>query len=32
MKEMTPSPALAKIVGEKPLPLTEVVKKLWAYV
>jgi chromatin remodeling complex protein RSC6 len=32
MKEMTPSAALAKIVGEKPLPRTEVVKKLWAYV
>ena len=32
MKEMQPSAALAKIVGEKPLPRTEVVKKLWAYV
>jgi upstream activation factor subunit UAF30 len=32
MKAMTPSAALAKIVGEKPLPRTEVVKKLWAYV
>jgi chromatin remodeling complex protein RSC6 len=32
MKEMKPSEALAKIVGEKPLPRTEVVKKLWAYV
>ena len=32
MKEMKPSPALAAIVGEKPLPRTEVVKKLWAYV
>jgi len=32
MKEMKPSDALAKIVGEKPLPRTEVVKKLWAYV
>jgi upstream activation factor subunit UAF30 len=32
MKEMTPSEALAKIVGAKPLPRTEVVKKLWAYV
>ena len=29
---MTPSAALAKVVGEKPLPRTEVVKKLWAYV
>ncbi len=32
MKEMTPSPALAEIVGAKPLPRTEVVKKLWAYI
>ncbi len=32
MKAMQPSAALAKIVGEKPLPRTEVVKKLWAYV
>ena len=32
MKAMQPSPALAKIVGERPLPRTEVVKKLWAYV
>ncbi len=31
-KEMKPSPALAAIVGDKPLPRTEVVKKLWAYV
>jgi chromatin remodeling complex protein RSC6 len=32
MKELTPSPALAEIVGSKPLPRTEVVKKLWAYI
>ncbi|RKH39236.1 MULTISPECIES: SWIB/MDM2 domain-containing protein [Corallococcus] len=32
MKEMTPSAALAEIVGNKPLPRTEVVKKLWAYI
>jgi chromatin remodeling complex protein RSC6 len=32
MKAMTPSPALAKVVGDKPLPRTEVVKKIWAYV
>ena len=32
MKAMTPSAALAKIVGDKPLPRTEVVKKVWAYV
>jgi chromatin remodeling complex protein RSC6 len=32
MKEMTPSPELAAIVGNNPLPRTEVVKKLWAYI
>ena len=32
MKEMTPSSSLAAIVGNKPLPRTEVVKKLWAYI
>ena len=32
MKEMTPSAALAEVVGNKPLPRTEVVKKLWAYI
>ena len=32
MKELTPSPELAKVVGSKPLPRTEVVKKLWAYI
>ncbi|MFA6003002.1 MAG: SWIB/MDM2 domain-containing protein [Elusimicrobiota bacterium] len=32
MKELTPSPELAKIVGSKPLPRTEVVKKLWVYI
>ena len=32
MKEMTPSAALAEIVGSKPLPRTEVVKKLWQYI
>ena len=32
MKEMTPSSVLAEIVGAKPLPRTEVVKKLWAYI
>ena len=32
MKEMTPSPALAEVVGAKPLPRTEVVKKLWQYI
>ena len=32
MKPMTPSAALAKVVGDRPMPRTEVVKKLWAYV
>ena len=32
MKAMFPTPALAEIVGDKPLPRTEVVKKLWAYI
>ena len=32
MKEMKISDALAKIVGSKPLPRTEVTKKLWQYI
>ena len=32
MKELTPSADLAKVVGTKALPRTEVVKKLWAYI
>jgi len=32
MKPMTPSAALAKIVGDKAQPRTEIVKKIWAYV
>ena len=32
MKELKPSTELAEIVGDKPLPRTEVVKKLWAYI
>ena len=32
MKPLTPSADLAKVVGSKPLPRTEVVKKLWAYI
>ena len=32
MKPLTPSTALASIVGDKPLPRTEVVKRLWAYI
>ena len=32
MMALTPSAALAAIVGDKPLPRTEVVKKLWEYI
>ena len=32
MKPMTPSPALAEVVGSKPIPRTEVTKRLWAYI
>ena len=32
MKPLTPSSALAAIVGSTALPRTEVVKKLWAYI
>lgn len=32
MKALTPSAKLAAVVGTSPLPRTEVVKKLWAYI
>ena len=32
MKAMTPSPQLAAIIGDKPLPRTEVTKKVWEYI
>ncbi|GIK86450.1 MAG: SWIB/MDM2 domain-containing protein [Burkholderiales bacterium] len=32
MKAMTPSAALASIVGSNPLPRTEVTKKVWDYI
>ena len=32
MKALTPSSALAAVVGAKALPRTEVTKKLWAYI
>jgi upstream activation factor subunit UAF30 len=32
MKELTPSDLLATVVGSKPLPRTEVVKKMWDYI
>lgn len=32
MRPLAPSAALAEVVGSKPLPRTEVVKKLWVYI
>ncbi len=32
MKPLTPSAALGEIVGAKPLPRTEVTKKVWEYI
>ena len=32
MKALTPDDALAGVVGNKPMPRTEVTKKLWAYI
>jgi chromatin remodeling complex protein RSC6 len=32
MKAMQPSPALAAIIGDKPVPRTEVTKKVWEYI
>jgi chromatin remodeling complex protein RSC6 len=32
MKELTPSPELAAIVGTQPLPRTEVTKRIWDYI
>jgi chromatin remodeling complex protein RSC6 len=32
MRPVTPSATLAEVVGSKPLPRTEVTKKLWAYI
>jgi upstream activation factor subunit UAF30 len=32
MKPMTPSESLSAIVGAKPLPRTEITKKVWAYI
>jgi chromatin remodeling complex protein RSC6 len=32
MKALTPSSALAAVVGAKPLPRTEVVKQMWVYI
>ena len=32
MKPMTPSPELAAVIGDKPMPRTEVTKKVWEYI
>ena len=32
MKALTLSPELAAVVGDKPLPRTEIVSKLWIYI
>ena len=32
MKPLTPSAALAEVVGSKALPRTQVVKKMWGYI
>ncbi|HET8693171.1 MAG: DNA topoisomerase III [Burkholderiales bacterium] len=32
LKPLTPSPALAAVIGTSPLPRTEVTKKVWEYI
>ena len=32
MKPMKPSAALGEVIGSKPMPRTEVTKKIWAYI
>ena len=32
MKPLQPDEALAQVVGEKPLPRTEITKRLWVYI
>ena len=32
MRPVNPSPALQEVVGTKPIPRTEVTKRLWAYI
>jgi chromatin remodeling complex protein RSC6 len=32
MRPVMPSAALAEVVGAKPIPRTEVTKRLWAYI
>jgi upstream activation factor subunit UAF30 len=31
MKEFTPTPELGAVIGDKPVPRTAVIKKLWDY-
>jgi len=32
MRPLTPSATLAEVVGSKPLPRTQVIKKMWDYI
>jgi chromatin remodeling complex protein RSC6 len=32
MRPVTPSATLAAVIGDKPMPRTEVTKKLWVYI
>jgi chromatin remodeling complex protein RSC6 len=32
MRPVQPDAMLAKVVGEKPIPRTEITKRLWAYI
>jgi chromatin remodeling complex protein RSC6 len=32
MKQMQPDAALSAVIGDKPMPRTEVTKRLWAYI
>ena len=32
MTPLNPSPVLAEVIGSKPLPRTEIVKKIWDYI
>ena len=32
MRPVSPSPALAEVIGSKAVPRTEVTKRLWAYI
>ena len=32
MRPMRPDATLAEVVGSKPIPRTQVVKKIWAYI